>query len=180
MKRLALLAALVAGMAPGTAFAAKDIGCIAARLSPDMLARIGAREVASLDSDSKTDWLAEDREAVIAARNACRQANGWSNDATDLAMNYFEAATSLATVEPLLAAQGLDAAAMRAAYAALPEPDRRSIVMSDKLSPGAEALLRQAAGKRDDPKFARRLSLVVAFIGGLAAIEFYPAQFAAL
>ncbi|QDZ07618.1 hypothetical protein FPZ24_09050 [Sphingomonas panacisoli] len=170
MRALLLAAAL---FAPGSAWAASgDIGCIEAKLGPDAMQRIGNNVVAAADKggDAATA-LDADREALIAARDNCRTANNWSPDAVQAAVSYTQGRATKLGAESAIKSDGLDAAKLAASYAALPAGDRKSLVA--KASPGAVGAV-TAAGAN-----AKQRRHVLLYFAALAAIEFYPADFAA-
>lgn len=170
MKALLIAAALVA---PGTAWAASgDIGCIEARLGATAMQRIGDGVVAAADKGGNpASALDTDREALIAARAACRTAGNWSPSAIQAAVSYTQARATRLGAETALRNDGLDPARLAAAYAALPTEDRKSLI--EKASSGAIAAVTNAAGQ---PRARRHVLL---YFSALAAIEFYPAEFAA-
>ena len=165
--------AAAALLAPGTAWAASgDIGCIEAKLGPSAMARIGSGVVAAADKGTNpSSALDADRDALLAARGACSSASNWSPSAIQAAVSYTQARATKLGAEAALRDDGLDASKLVAAYAALPVLDRKSLI--EKASPGAIAAVRAAAGQPG----ARRHVLL--YFSALAAIEFYPAEFAA-
>jgi len=183
VKRIAVLAALAAFAAPGAAFAATDIGCIAGKLGPETMARIGDKVVALSDKIQPFDSaLDDDREALIAARDACRQSNGWSNEATALAINYFKSDVVRVGAERALAGDGFSMASLKARYQAMADIDRKSLTSGREMSATVKNVLIALVGtvKLDEerrPIVARRLTL---FFAALSALEFYPAEFTAL
>ncbi|HEX7848931.1 MAG TPA: hypothetical protein VF485_04265 [Sphingomonas sp.] len=170
--RLILIAAAL--LAPGAAWAASgDIGCIEAKLGPTAMQRIGDGVVAAADKGSNpAAALDADRDALLAARQACRTAGNWSPTAVQAAVSYTQGRATKLGAEAALRNDGLDAAKLAAAYAALPAPDRRSLI--EKASPGALAAITAATNN------ARARRHVLLFYSALAAIEFYPAEFASL
>ena len=166
-----LLAAVVL-LAPGTAFAATgDIGCIEARLGPAAMQRIGDGVVAAADSGSNpAQALDRDRDALIAARDACRATNSWSADAAQAAISYTQGRATKLGAESALKRDGLDTARLANGYATLPLPDRKSLIA--KASPGA---LGAVAAAGTTPKQRRHVLL---YFAALAGLEFYPADFA--
>jgi hypothetical protein len=166
----ALLA--LALLLPGTACAASgDIGCIETKLGPEAMQRIGDGVVAAADKGSDpSSALDTDREGLIAARNACRAASNWSPDATQAAISYTQARATKLGADSALKRDGLDPNKIAASYAALPVADRQSLVA--KASKGAvNAILASS------PRPAMRNHVLLLF-SALAAIEFYPADFA--
>ncbi|MBS0478310.1 MAG: hypothetical protein JSR79_03305 [Proteobacteria bacterium] len=170
MKMLLIAAAL---LAPGTAWAASgDIGCIEAKLGPVAMQRIGDGVVAAADNGADpARTLDADREALIAARDACRIDNNWSPDAAQAAVSYTQARATGLGAESALKVDGLDAAKLAGSYAALPLADRRSLI--GKASPDALTAV-TAAGP--GPMQRRHVLL---YFAALAAMEFYPADFVA-
>ncbi|MEO5492746.1 MAG: hypothetical protein ABIR08_01825 [Sphingomonas sp.] len=167
---LLLTAAL---LAPGTAWAATgDIGCIEAKLGPVAMQRIGDGVVAAANNGTDpARTLDADREALIAARDACRTAGNWSSDAAQAAVSYTQGRATKLGAESALKTDGLDATKLAASYAALPLPDRKSLIA--KASPGAlAAVTAYGAG----PMQRRHVLL---YFAALAGLEFYPADFAA-
>ncbi len=160
-------------LAPGTAWAASgDVGCIEAKLGPAAMARIGEGIAAAAgDRNAYAAAFNADREALLAARTACRTAGNWSPEAVRLAMSYLQARAAKLGAEPVLKADGLDPARLASAYAALPIQDRKSLM--DKVSPAVVDMVKAAA-----PGTRERLHVMM-LLTALAGIEFYPAEFAA-
>ena len=171
MKTILIAAAL---FAPGTAWAASgDIGCIEAKLGPTAMQRIGDGVVAAVDKGGNPSAaLDTDRDALLAARQACRTAGNWSPAAVQTAVSYTQGKATKLGAETALRSDGLDAAKLAAAYAALPAQDRKSLI--EKASSGALAAVATATNS------ARARRHVLLFYSALAAIEFYPAEFASL
>lgn len=159
--------------APGTAWAATgDIGCIEAKLGAVAMQRIGDSVVAAANNGTDpTRTLDADREALIAARDACRGAGNWSADAVQAAMSYTQGRATMLGAESALKADGLDTAKLAASYAALPLADRKSLIA--KASAGAVRAITAVDAR---PALRRHVLL---YFAALAAIEFYPADFAA-
>ncbi|WP_066826693.1 hypothetical protein [Sphingomonas mali] len=170
--RILLIAAAL--LAPGTAWAASgDIGCIEAKLGPTAMQRIGNGVVAAADKgENPAAALDVDRDALLAARQACRASSSWSPAAVQVAVSYTQGRATKLGAETALRGDGLDAAKLAAAYAALPTQDRKSLI--EKASPGALAGVTAATNS------ARARRHVLLFYSALAAIEFYPAEFAGL
>ena len=160
-------------LAPGTACAATgDIGCIETKLGSAAMERIGQGVV--MAADNGTDparALDADRDALLPARDACRTAGNWSPDAIQIAVSYTQGRATKLGAESALKRDGLDPAMLSASYAALPVQDRRSLVA--KASSGALNAVAVAT-----PRIAPRRHVVL-YLAALAAIEFYPADFAA-
>jgi len=169
--RALLIAAL---LMPGTAAAASgDIGCIEARLGVTAMQRIGDGVVAAADKGGNpATALDTDRDALLAARQACRTAGNWSPAAVQTAVSYTQGRATKLGAEAALRSDGLDANKLTAAYAALSVEDRRSL--TEKAS--ARALAAVTTATKSAP--VRRHVLL--FYSALAAIEFYPAEFASL
>jgi hypothetical protein len=165
-------AAFAFGIAPGTARAASgDIGCIEAKLGQAAMQRIGANVVTAVDKGGDSSSVLDtDREALIAARSACRTAGNWSPDAVQAAVSYTQARATKIGAEAALRADGLDPARLAGLYAALPAPDRQSL--TGKPSSGALAAVGGATPGRQARVHVRLL------FAALAGIEFYPADFA--
>ena len=170
MRALLIAAAL---LAPGTAWAATgDIGCIEARLGPAAMQRIGDGVVAAANNGTDpARTLDADREALIAARDACRTAGNWSPDAVQAAVSYTQGRATRLGAESALKTDGLDAAKLAASYGALPLPDRKSLIA--KASSGALGAVTVSGA---NPAQRRHVLL---YFAALAAIEFYPADFTA-
>ncbi|MDB5680529.1 MAG: hypothetical protein JWO16_334 [Sphingomonas bacterium] len=170
MRTLLIAAAL---LAPGTAYAATgDIGCIEAKLGPAAMQRIGDGVVAAANNGTDpARTLDADREVLIAARDACRTAGNWSPDAVQAAVSYTQGRATKLGAESALKTDGLDATKLAASYTALPLPDRKSLIA--KASTGALGAV-MAASER--PVLRRHVLL---YFAALAAIEFYPMDFAA-
>ncbi|WP_287978548.1 hypothetical protein [Sphingomonas sp.] len=170
MRTILIAAAL---FAPGTAWAASgDIGCIEGKLGATAMQRIGDGVVAAADKGGNpASALDADREALIAARAACRTAGNWSPTAIQIAVSYTQARATRLGAEAALRKDGLDATKFAAAYAALPVPDRKSLI--EKASSGALAAVTSTSAQ---PRVRRHVLL---YFSALAAIEFYPAEFAA-
>ena len=170
MRALLIATAL---LAPGTAWAASgDIGCIEAKLGPAVMQRIGDGVVAAADNGTDPGrTLDADREALIAARDACRMAGNWSPDAAQAAVSYTQGRATRLGAESALKADGLDVAKLAMHYAALPLSDRKSLIA--KASAGAIGVITAASAR---PMLRRHVLL---YFAALAAIEFYPADFAA-
>ncbi|WP_066812768.1 hypothetical protein [Sphingomonas asaccharolytica] len=171
MRTILIAAAL---LAPGTAWAASgDIGCIEAKLGPTAMQRIGDGVVAAVDKGGNpAAALDADRDALLAARQACRSAGNWSPGAVQAAVSYTQGKATKLGAEAALRNDGLDAARLAMAYAALPVDDRRSLI--EKASAGALTAVTAAT------KGAQARRHVLLFYSALAAIEFYPAEFANL
>jgi len=161
-------------LAPDAAWAASgDIGCIEAKLGPAAMQRIGEGVVAAADKGGNpAAALDADRDALLAARQACRTAGNWSPSAVQTAVSYTQGRATKLGAEAALRRDGLDAAKLATAYAALPIQDRKSLI--EKASPGA---LAAATAITSNAPTRRHLLL---FYSALAAIEFYPAEFAGL
>ena len=170
MRMLLIAAAL---FAPGTAWAASgDIGCIEAKLGPAAMQRIGDGVVAAADKGGNpATALDTDRDALLAARQACRTGGNWSPTAVQTAVSYTQGRATKLGAEAALRNDQLDATKLAAAYAALPAQDRKSLIA--KASSGALAAVTSATTRPS----ARRHVLL--YFAALAAIEFYPAEFAA-
>jgi hypothetical protein len=171
MLRLVIIAALPLAFVPAPAFAANGaIGCIEAKIGPAAMQRIGEGVVAAADKEKDPSGaLDADRDALIAARDACRTANSWSNDATQAAVSYLQARATKLGAESALHRDGLDVGKLSVSYAALPVQDRKSLIA--KASPGAINAVTTAT-----PRPAARRHVLL-FFAALAAIEFYPAEF---
>ena len=169
--RITLALALFA--APCSAWAATgDIGCIEGKLGPAAMQRIGVGIVAATDEQLDLGGaLDADRASLLAGRDACRVANAWSPDAVQLAVSYTQARATLLGAETALKADGLDAKRLAASYAALPIADRQSLI-GRASTPAIKAV--RAAGTTEP---TRRHALL--YFAALAAIEFYPVEFAA-
>ena len=167
--RLLLVAAAL--LVPGTAVAATgDIGCIETKLGPAAMQRIGDGVVSAADNGADpARALDDDREALIAARDACRAAGNWSPDAAQAAISYTQSRATKLGAESALRTGGLDTAKLALGYAALPTSDRKSLIA--KASPGA---LRAVAAAGNTPK---QRSHVLLYFAALAGLEFYPADF---
>ncbi|MBW8841061.1 MAG: hypothetical protein JF608_04475 [Sphingomonadales bacterium] len=175
MKIILIAAAPFAfGLVPGAAWAASgDIGCIETKLGATAMQRIGDGVVAAADKGGNPAAALDiDRDALLAARQACRTAANWSPDAVQTAVSYTQGKATKLGAEAALRNDGLDAAKLAAAYAALAVDDRRSLI--GKASSGALTAVTAATKSTQ----ARRHVLL--FYSGLAAIEFYPAEFASL
>jgi len=159
---------------PGTAWAASgDIGCIEAKLGATAMQRIGDGVVAAADKgDNPATALDTDRDALLAARQTCRTAANWSPAAVQVAVSYTQGRATKLGAEAALRSDGLDANKLAAAYAMLPVEDRRSL--TEKASGRALAAVTTAT------KSAPIRRHVLLFYSALAAIEFYPAEFASL
>lgn len=170
MRTLLIAAAL---LAPGTAWAASgDIDCIEAKLGPVAMQRIGDGVVTAADKGgSPSTALDADRDALLAARQACRTAGNWSPSAIQAAVSYTQGRATKLGAEAALKADRLDPTRLAVAYAALPVQDRRSLIA--KASSGAIAAVTTAALQ---PRARRHVLL---YFAALAAIEFYPADFQA-
>ena len=170
MRMLLIAAAL---LAPGTAWAASgDIGCIEAKLGPTAMQRIGDGVVAAADKGGNpAAALDTDRDALLAARQACRVAGNWSPAAVQSAVSYTQGRATKLGAEAALRSDGLDATKLATAYAALPVQDRKSL--TEKASSRALAAVTGAVAQ---PRARRHVLL---YFSALAAIEFYPAEFAA-
>ena len=168
--RLLLIAAAL--FAPGTAWAASgDIGCIEAKLGPVAMQRIGDGVVAAADKGGNpAAALDADRDALLAARQACRVAGNWSPTAIQAAVSYTQGRATRLGAETALRSDGLDATKLAATYAALPTEDRKSLI--GQASVGALAAVTTAT------KSARTRRHILLLYSALAAIEFYPADFA--
>jgi len=174
MRMLLIAAALLAPLlAPGTAWAASgDIGCIEAKLGPTAMQRIGDGVVAAADKGGNpAAALDTDRDALLAARQACRVAGNWSPAAVQSAVSYTQGRATKLGAEAALRSDGLDATKLATAYAALPVQDRKSL--TEKASSRALAAVTGAVAQ---PRARRHVLL---YFSALAAIEFYPAEFAA-
>ena len=169
--RYALLAAALFAPAPALA-ATGDIGCIEATLGPAAMQRIGDGVVLAADNNSDpARALDTDRDPLIDARQKCRNAGNWSVEATRIAMSYTQARATRIGAESALRRDDVDASGLAASYAALPIGDRRSLIA--KPSPRAVAATRAASPRET----ARRHAYL--YFAALAALEFYPLDFAA-
>jgi hypothetical protein len=160
-------------LTPGTAWAAKgEISCVADRLGPDAMARISGSLLKAVNSggDASTP-LDADRDALLSARDACRKENDWSPDATAIAVSFLQARAALMAAEPALAIDRVDGAKLSAAYRALAESDRRSLL--GKMNPAVRSLVYATSA---DPRVQRDAIL---YLSAFAGLEFYPAEFAA-
>jgi hypothetical protein len=160
-------------LAPGTARAASgDIACIEAKLGATAMQRIGDGVVAAADKGGNlASALDADRDALLAARQDCRTAGNWSPTAVQAAVSYTQGKATKLGAEAALRNDGLDATKLAAGYAALPTEDRKSLI--EKASTGALAAVTSAATQ---PRARRHVLL---YFSALAAIEFYPVEFAA-
>jgi hypothetical protein len=180
-----ILASLVLSFAttPAMAADAGSLNCIETRLGADSITRIGTRVVAALDAGESLDTsLDADRDAVIAARNSCRDANKWSPAATDTAMSYAKAAASLIGGEAAVKADALDSTVLKASYAALALDDRRSLSLGQPMTKVALAVIANAAAgakTADNAARTRVMRHVIVYFASLSGREFYPAEFAA-
>ncbi|HEX4693663.1 hypothetical protein [Sphingomonas sp.] len=134
--------------------------------------RIGEGVVMAADKGiDPSRSLDADREALLAARQACRVAGNWSPDAVQVATSYTQGRATKLGAESALRRDGLDPVKLSTVYAALPVQDRSSLIA--KASPGAikviTAVARQATARRH----------VLLYLAALAGLEFYPAEFAA-
>lgn len=173
MRTILIAAApVILWLAPGPTWAASgDIGCIEAKLGPAAMQRIGANVVAAADKRGDPARVLDvDRDALIAARSACRTAANWSPDAVQTAVSYTQARATKLGAEMALKADGLDPARLSGVYAALPLSDRKTLV--DAPSSGAKAALNAVA-----PDQRQRVHVQLLF-AALSAIEFYPQDFA--
>lgn len=164
---------VLAAFTPVTAWAATgDIGCIETKLGPAAMQRIGNGVVAAADTGyDPARALDPDRDALIDARQKCRNVGNWSADATLAAVSYTQARATRLGAESALKRDGLDPARLSTVYAALPVADRRSLAA--KASPGALTAVRTATARAE----ARRHVLL--YFAALAGIEFYPGDFVA-
>ncbi len=167
-----MLLIAVALLAPGTAWAASgDIGCIEAKLGQAAMQRIGDSVVAAADNGSDPSRaLDSDREALIAARDACRATGNWSSNKAQAAISYTQARATKFGAESVFRTDGLDAGKLATAFAALPLPDRRSLIAK-----ASATALRAVAAVGATPKQRRHVLL---YFAALAGLEFYPADFA--
>lgn len=170
MRTILIAAAL---LAPGTAWAASgDIGCIETKLGPSAMQRIGDGVVIAAEKGGNpASALDTDRDALLAARQACRAAGNWSPDAVQAAVSYTQGKATKLGAEAALRNDGLDVTKLATAYAALALQDRKSLI--EKASSGALAAVTRTAVQ---PRARRHVLL---YFSALAAIEFYPAEFAA-
>jgi hypothetical protein len=168
---------------PAMAADAGSLNCIEAKLGNDSMARIGTRVIAALDAGQPLDTsLDTDRDAVIAARNSCRDSNRWSPAATDTAMSYAKAGASLIGGEVAVRADGLDSATLKASYAALALDDRRSLSLGQPMTKSALTAIASAAAlakTADNAARTRVMRHVIVYFASLSGREFYPAEFAA-
>jgi len=169
--RILLIAATL--LAPSTASAASgDIGCIETKLGPTPMQRIGDGVVAAADKGANpAAALDTDRDALLAARQSCRAASNWSPTAVQAAVSYTQGRATKLGAEAALRSDGVDATKLAATYAGLPAQDRKSLI--EKASSGALAAVTSATVQ---PRARRHVLL---YFAALAAIEFYPAEFAA-
>lgn len=164
----------LAALAPATARAAdvSTLGCIEAKLGSAAMQRIGDGVVAAADKGADpARALDADRDALLAARQACRVASNWSPDAVRIVVSYTQARATKLGAESALRRDGMDPVKLAAVYAAFPVQDRKSLIA--RASPGAlkavTAAAAQPAGRRH----------VLLYFAALAAVEFYPGEFAA-
>ena len=170
-----LLAVLLAAAAQPS-----SVGCIADRMGGESVARIGDRVVKAVDAGASPDAAFDaDRDALIAARNACRASNKWTSDQTDMAISYLRAAVSLAGAETALRADGFDVGSIRAGYDALGDADRGSMVGGKSPTAAVKAAIdRVASGsKATGPGHLAVVRHVMIYFSARAALEHYPAQF---
>jgi hypothetical protein len=160
-------------LVPGSAWAANgDIGCIEAKLGAAAMQRIGDGTVAAVTAGGDPSRaLDRDRDAFIAARDACRSANAWSPDAVQVAVSYAQARAAKIGVESALKAEGLDPAALAARYDSLLLADRKSL-----LTKASSQVVRIVMAVSAAPAQRRHVFL---YFAALAGLEFYPADFAA-
>jgi len=170
MRAMFIAAAL---LAPGTAWAATgDISCIEAKLGPTTMQRIGDGVVAAAESSGDpASALDGDRDALLAARQACRVAGNWSPEAVQAATSYTQARATRLGAESAIRRDGLDAAKLADGYAALSVEDRKSLTA--RASRTAIGVITAAVPSGN----ARRHVLL--YFAALAGIEFYPVEFAA-
>lgn len=169
--KAALLSLAVVMPAPAWA-ASGDIGCIAAKLGPAAMQRIGAGVVLAIDRNvDPARALDADRDALLAARAACRAANDWSPDAVAAATSYTQAGATRIGAEAALRRDGVDPSGMAVAYARLAVADRRSF-----LGAASPAALRAVTAASPRPPVRRHVRVYLAALSGL---EFYPADFTA-
>jgi len=162
----ALLAIALLAPAPGG-----DIGCIESRLGAAAMARIGDGVVRAAETGGDpAGALDADRDALIAAREACRREKGWSPAVAQVAISYTQARATRIGAEKALAADGIDRARLDAAYGALAVSDRQGMVA--KVTPAGLAAIQAAS---PSPRGRRHAML---YFAALAGIEFYPAAFA--
>jgi hypothetical protein len=182
MRLIVAALALTIAATPAIAADAGSLTCIESRLGGDSMARIGTRLIAALDAGESPDTsLDVDREAVITARNSCREANKWSNDATDTALSYTKAGASLIGGETAVKADGIDPVLLKAAYAGLATTDRRSLSLGQPMTKTALAAITSAtAGTKstDTTAQTRMTRHAIIYLASISAREFYPAQFA--
>ena len=129
MLRLVLIGASARPRACAGLAASGSIGCIEAKIGPAAMQRIGDGVVTAADAGKDpSSALDADRDALIAARDACRTANSWSTDATQAAVSYAQARATKLGAKSALRRDGLDPAKLSASYAALPVQDRKSLI----------------------------------------------------
>jgi hypothetical protein len=168
---LLLVSCLAGIIAPAEAADVSTLGCIEAKLGPAAMQRIGDGVVAAADRGTDPSRsLDADRDALLAARQACRVAGNWSADAVQVVISYTQGRATKLGAESALRRDGLDPVKLATVYAALPVQDRSSLIA--KASPGAIRAIAAAA-----PQIAARRHVLLYF-AALAAIEFYPPQFA--
>ncbi|MEO5937684.1 MAG: hypothetical protein ABIQ43_01590 [Sphingomonas sp.] len=160
-------------LAPGSAWAAAgDVGCIATKLGAPIMQRIGNGVAAAVTAGSDpARALDTDRDAFIAARDACRSAHNWSPDAVEAAVSYTQARATKLGVESALKAEGADTAKLNGIYDGLLLADRKSLIA--KVS---SSVLRVIAAAGANPTQRRHVLL---YFAALAGLEFYPADFTA-
>lgn len=175
-----MLAALLASAAP-VAAQPTSIGCIVDKLGSESIARIGGRVVTAIDTKQPLDTALDlDRDALIAARNTCRDANKWSVAQVDTAVSYLKASAALVGSEAALQGDGIDATAFRGGYDGLSEADHASMVGGKSPNPAVKAAVDRLAAMSKATGLAHDAVVrhVTIYFSARSALDYYPTQFA--
>ncbi|MBN8807523.1 MAG: hypothetical protein J0I47_04695 [Sphingomonas sp.] len=165
--------ALLALLTPAPALAASgSVDCIATKLGSTVLQRIGDGVIVQLEhAGNPARSLDTDRDALLAAREACRSANHWSPAAVSAATDYVQARATRMGAEAALRRDGIDSARLAIGLARLAPADRRSYLA--QMSPAAMAVVDTASADK-----AVRLRVWM-FLAALAGLETSMSEFAA-
>jgi hypothetical protein len=172
----AILIGVVAAMPSAHATDAASLSCIEQRMGPAAIELIVENVTKKLIAGSP-EAPAFDETAFNAAAEECARRYHWSADARMIASEYANARIARPSLEAALRAAGVDPAAVAAALASLTVEQRHSLLKGPDDATVQQLLAAFAA--RQVPKTEKVIGSAGALADALAAIEFYPAEFAA-
>ena len=171
-------AAIAALMLPAGAQAAEfgTIGCIERAVPPMLGKRFGdatiaeARAQANGGKVEKTELpgVENDVNALAEIAATCQKQYGWSDEALQAAIGYSVARMSVSGARSLLNENGMDAAAVEKAFAALPLHYRTAFVLEKVPDEAVNALI-DAIAKRGIAVDTQAKGVYIGIIAGLYA-----------